>query len=176
MVEHTKMEKVSSYHQLGKFIAYFQMAEREINGIMQLLCKGTDEEMVQILINDLEYSRRLDTADVLFSKFVDTYQDSESIVKTKFHKLIVKLKKLGQRRNDLVHSNYIPWYNVEGFKGLIRENSKLRGSKGFLEKIEEKLLPETLNAELEQIEIIFNELNEFRLQTINWRYPEENDV
>ena len=102
------MEKISSYHQLGKFIAYFQMAESEINGIMQLICKDTDEETVQILINGLEYSRRLDTADVLFSKFVETHQDSESTIKKKFHKLIVKLKKLGQRRNDLVHSKYIP--------------------------------------------------------------------
>lgn len=152
------------------------MAESEINGIMQLLCKGTDKGMVKILINDLEYSKRLDTADVLFSKFVDTYQDCESMVKKKFHELIGKLKKIGQRRNELVHSNYIPWYNVEGFKGLIRENSKLRGSKGLLEKIEEELLPGTLNADLEKLNIIFKELNEFRLQIINWRYPEKNDV
>lgn len=170
------MEKISSYHQLGKFIAYFQMAEREINGIVQLLCKGTDEEMVRILINDLEYSRRLDTADVLFSRYVDTQQDKDSVVKKEFHKLIVKLKKNGQRRNDLVHSNYIPWYDMDGFKGLIRENSKLRGSKGFLETIEEELLPEALNTDLEQIEAILNELNEFRLQIINWLYPEESDA
>lgn len=165
------MEKVSSYHQLGKFIAYFQMAESEINGIIQLLCKGTDEEMVQILINDLEYYRRLDTADVLFSRFVDIHKDNETMVKKKFHELIVKLKKLGQRRNDLVHSNYIPCYGLEGFKGLIRENSKLRGSKGLLEKTEEELLPETLNKDLEQIEMFFNELSDFRQRIINWIHP-----
>lgn len=108
-----------SYHQLGKFIAYFQMAENEINGIMQLLSKNADSEMIKILINDLEYSKRLETADVMFARFVDLYQDNDLTYKADFHKLIVRLKKLGERRNELVHSNYIPWYDVKGFKGLI---------------------------------------------------------
>ncbi len=127
-------ENITAYHQLGQFIAYFQMAENEISEIIQFLTKGTDHEMVQILINGLEYSKRLDTADVMFARFIDLYRSIDDAEKADFHKLIVDLKKLGTRRNQLVHSNYIPWYNVDGLKGLIREHSALRGSKGCLEK------------------------------------------
>lgn len=170
------MTNLTSYHQLGKFIAWFQAAESEINRIIELLANNTDSEVVSILINGLEYSKRLDTADVMFARFVDVYQPDNSTGKTKFHKLIGKLKKLGERRNELVHSNYISWQNVEGSKGLIREHSKLRGSKGLREETEEELLPEAFNKDLEQIDGILYELNEFRLKIIDWLYPELDDV
>lgn len=166
------MYKKDPYHQLGRVIALFQFIEREINEIILRLA-NTDDEMVLILVNELEYFKRLKTADVLFSRYVDVYQPDETEAKSKFHKLIIKLTKLGERRNDLVHSSYIPWYDAEGFKGLIRENTKLSGGKGVREELEEEILPGSLDQDLKKISVTFDELNDFRLQIIEWQYPIE---
>jgi hypothetical protein len=100
----------------------FQDVEAAINEILVLLV-NVDSEAVLILINGLEYSQRLKTADVLFGRFVDLNGDSELSAKAEFHELIVKLMRLGERRNVLVHSEYMPWINIEGLAGLIRKNS-----------------------------------------------------
>lgn len=73
--------------------------------------------------------------DVLFARATD-FPD---LTKNDFHKLIADLQKPGERRNDLVHSNYMQWHTSDGFQGLIRQNSKLRGSKGIREEDEEIL-------------------------------------
>lgn len=169
------MTEKTTYHQLGKFIVYFQNVESEIKEIIELLVNNTDRDMVRILINELGYFKRLETVDVMFARFVEVHQKNELIPK-KFHKLIVKLKKLGERRNDLVHSVYISWYNAEGLHGVVREHSVLSGRKGLREKIEEKLLPEALDTDLDHIETILTELSDFRLQLIDWLYPDVNKI
>jgi hypothetical protein len=118
----SKMSTPTAYHQIGKFIVLFQDVEAAINEILVLLV-NVDSEAVLILINGLECSQRLKTADVLFGRFVDLNGDSELSAKAEFHELIVKLMRLGERRNVLVHSKYMPWINIEGLAGLIRKNS-----------------------------------------------------
>ena len=64
------MTAYTAYHQLGRFIVAFQHLEAAVNALLELT-SGGDAEATRILINNLEYSKRLSTADVLFARFVD---------------------------------------------------------------------------------------------------------
>lgn len=165
------MTTPTSYHQLGKFIVTFQHLEDAVNNLLVLMA-DTDDGVVRILANDLEYGKRLNTADVLFARFVDLRNNTQVEAKTEFHKLMVELRELGERRNDLVHSRYNPWLNVHGEEGLLRTNSKLRSSKGELEEKEEELQPEAFNGDLQRLAAAGVALDKFRLQIIDWLYPQ----
>ncbi|WP_143074304.1 hypothetical protein [Nitrosomonas sp. Nm166] len=143
-----------------------------VNELLVLLANA-DSEIVYILINRLEYSNRLKTADVLFARFVDLRSNIDSAMKTKFHELMVELEKLGTRRNELVHSRYNRWLNVQGREGLLRTNSVLRAKMGKREEQEEELQPEAFDTDLNCLNIAAEKLEEFRLQIIFWIYPDE---
>ena len=166
------MNAPTAYHQLGQFIVKFQHLENVINNLITLLA-NTNDSVVQILTNDLEYGKRLNTADVLFAYFVDLRNTTQAELKADFHKLIVELRELGERRNELVHSRYNPWLNVQGNEGLLRTNSKLRGSKGEREEKEEELQPETFYDDLQRLSSAAIALENFRLQILDWLYPEQ---
>lgn len=168
------MTTPTAYHQLGKFIVTFQHAEAAINEILLLLAKS-DEEAVLILVNELAYAQRIKTADVMFARFINLRDEPNNPAKAEFHKLMTKLRNLGERRNDLVHSKYTHWFNKAGAAGLIRENSRLRAGRGIREQNEEELLPEALNADLENLNIALQGLEEFRLKIIDWLYPDIHD-
>jgi len=161
----------TAYHQLGWFIVEFQHLEDAVNNLLVLMADA-DCEVVRILVNELEYSKRLKTADVLFSRFTDIRSNTDPTKKTEFHKLMTELIELGQRRNELVHSKYNPWINIEGKEGLLRSNSTLRASKGEREEQEEELQPEAFNADIERLRVAANIIEKFRLQIIDWKYPE----
>lgn len=109
----------------------------------------------------------------MLARSVDLQHEPDLSAKAEFHSLMGELRSLGERRNDLVHSNYTQWFNVEGAPGLIRQNSKLRGSKGIREEDEEKLLPESFNTDFERLDGALQRLEAFRLKAIDWRYPNE---
>lgn len=166
------MNTPTAYHQLGLFIVKFQHLENVINNLIVLLA-NTNDSVVKILTNDLEYGKRLNTADVLFAYFIDLRNNAQNDKKVEFHKLMVELRELGERRNELVHSRYNPWLNVEGNEGLLRTNSKLRGSNGEREEKEEELLPAAFNGDLQRLSRAAIALEKFRLQIIDWLYPEQ---
>lgn len=162
----------TAYHQLGLFIVDFQHLEEKINDLLELI-SGGDGECVRILANDLEYAKRLNTADVLFARFVDVRINIASAEKVRFHELVVELGKLGQRRNDLVHSNYMRWEDIDQQEGLLRRNSKLRGKAGTRELSEEELKAEDFDKDLDRLRTAARSLEEFRLQVIDWLYPSD---
>lgn len=166
------MDSPTAYHQLGRFIIAFQHLESSVNDLLELLADSTDCEVIRILANDLEYRKRLNTADVLFARFIDLRNNTDAFAKGEFHQLIVELGKLGERRNDLVHSSYNVWLNVHGDEGLLRRNSKLRGSKGKREEKEEELQPDAFNQDLQSLAAAAARLEVFRLQVIDWLYLE----
>ncbi|HYN54834.1 MAG TPA: hypothetical protein VES38_09025, partial [Methylotenera sp.] len=92
------MNTPTAYHQLGRFIVGFQHIEDALNNLLVLMSSDIDESVVQILTNDLEYGKRLNTADVLFAHFVDIRNNTRMEAKTEFHKLMVELRNLGERR------------------------------------------------------------------------------
>lgn len=161
------MANPSAYHQLGRFIVDFQHLENAVNDLLVLMA-NTNESVVRILANDLEYSKRLNTADVLFALFVDLRNNTNAEDKARFHNLMVELGKLGQRRNELVHSRYNPWLNVEGKEGLLRTNSRLSGKNGEREEKEEELQPEAFNADLRRLAEAADKLEQFRQLVIEW--------
>lgn len=164
------MNAPTAYHQLGRFIVIFQHLEDAVNDLLVMMA-NTDDGVVRILANDLEYSKRLNTADVLFARFVDLRNNTQEKSKAEFHTLMVELNKLGTRRNELVHSRYNPWLNVEGKEGLLRTSSKLSGSKGEREEKEEELQPETFNNDLQRLAAAGAELEKFYQQINEWLHP-----
>jgi hypothetical protein len=164
------MSHPTAYHQLGRFIVAFQHLEGAVNDLLELL-SGGDSEATRILANDLEYSKRLNTADVLFARFVDLRTNTDSASKSEFHKLMVELRDLGERRNDMVHSRYHHWIDIGGNEGLLRRNSKLRGKAGEREESEEELQPAAFDADLERLAQAAEKLGRFRLKVIDWLYP-----
>lgn len=165
------MSTVTAYHQLGRFVVLFQHLEESVNNLLELLA-DTDGEIVRILVNELEYSKRLKTVDALFARFIDLRKNTDPLAKTEFHKLVVELGKLGERRNELVHSKYNPWINVHGREGLLRTNSKLRGSSGEREIKEEELQPEAFDSDLLNLSATAQSLEAFRIKVIDWLCPD----
>lgn len=132
-----------------------------------------DREATRILVNDLEYSKRLNTADVLFARFVDLRINTDKAIKQEFHKVMAELRELGERRNDIVHSHYQPWINVHGSEGLLRRNSKLRGKAGEREELEEELQPDAFDQDFERLAAAAKRLEVFRRQVIDWLYHDD---
>ena len=131
-----------------------------------------DQEAVRILINELGYSQRLKTADVLLARFVDLQREPDLSVKTAFHTLMEDLRKLGERRNALVHSKYTSWRNVEGVDGLIRQNSRLRPKDGIRQEDEEELLPAAFNEDFDHLAKALRRLEVFRKKILDWLCPD----
>lgn len=127
-----------------------------------------DDEDVRILVNELGYSQRVRTTDVMFARFVDLLREPDQPAKATFHSLMVELGKLGERRNEIIHSKYSRWINIEGASGLLRENSRLRASKGTREDEEEELLPEAFSEDFRRLSAALQELERFRLKIIDW--------
>ena len=165
------MTSPTAYFQLGRFIVAFQHLEGAVNELLVLM-SGGDCEATRILANDLEYSKRLNTADVLFAHFVDVRNNADPAEKGEFHMLMVELRNLGERRNDMVHSRYYHWIDVHGNEGLLRQNSKLRGKAGQREELEEELQPNAFDADLQRLVEAAGRLEKFRLQVIDWLYPD----
>jgi len=97
----------SAHHQLGRFIVAFQPLEPAVNDVMKL-SSGDDCGVPRILVNYLEYSKRLGTADVLFAHFVPLRHNVDQTA-SRIPLAKVELRNLGERRNDMVHSRYYPW-------------------------------------------------------------------
>lgn len=166
------MSHSTAYHQLGRFIVSFQHLENSVTELLVLL-DDLDSEAVLILVNELAYSQRLRTADVLFSRFVDLRKNTDPTSKAAFHNLMVELHKLGERRNELVHSRYNDWIDIEGRLGLLRTNSRLSAKKGEREELEEELQPEAFDSDLQRLSVAAAELERVRLQVIDWLYPSD---
>ena len=166
------MPEITAYHQLGRFVVEFQATEALLNEVMGLIA-NSDQEAVSILANDLEFSRRVKTADVLFARFAGLKGKDVAEETKEFHAVMVELGKLGERRNNLVHSNYFDWMDSDGNRGLLRKHSKLQGAKGQREETVEELRPDAFDADLASIAAARARLEALRLKSIDWLYPIE---
>jgi hypothetical protein len=54
---------------------------------------------------------------------------------------------------------------------LLRENSKLKPSKGIRHEDEEELMPEDFGNDLKTVNSSMNNLEAYRLKIIDWMYP-----
>lgn len=165
-------DKDTSIYKLGMFIYRFQFVERQIDELIVLVA-NTDDEMVEIMINEVSFSRKLVVLDVMFARFIDLRIVKDHTLRKRFHKLIEEIKSLNARRNDLVHSNYWSWLNEEGEVGLLRKKSRLKSKGGTREETEEELMPEAFQKDLIKLNVLSLDLEMFRVNTINLLYPED---
>ena len=165
----------TSQHNLGEFIVRFQGIERGINGLIIMLAQS-DESVVKILINEHEFGKRIKTLDVLYLYFLSVQtkmKEQEAREKhAVFHSFIVKIQKLSERRNALVHSEYTYWEDVAGSSGLLRTNFKLSGGKGERLEQEEELQPHDFKVYFKKMNEISELLEMHRMQIIDWLYPD----
>lgn len=166
------MQESRSYQQIGHFVVMFQHAEQQLTELLVLMADA-DDEFVRILVNELQYSKRVKTTDVMFARFVDLLSNPDQSAKQRFHDLMAELLKLGNRRNEIVHSKYTPFISVEGQVGLRRMSSKLAATEGQRNVQEEDLLPESFAEDLERLSAAQKSLETFRLKIIDWLEPAE---
>ena len=159
----------NALYQLGRFVVMFQQIEMALTDLLVLLIHA-DDEAVRILINDLTYSQRVKTTGALFSRFVDVRVNPSEAMKDGFAKLTTELLKLGERRNELLHSGYSKWTNINGFSGLIRSNSRLRS--GSREREEEELLAQAFEPDLMRMAKVLEQIEAFRRFGIEHVYPD----
>lgn len=163
------MNQVTAQHQIGEFVVLFQHAETALTELIVLMVSA-DEEAIRILVNELDYRKRVETTRVLFSWFVRTRSLPEEL-DLGFKKFAEALLKVGELRNAIVHSKYSHWINVEGKHGLIREQSKLRPSAGTRQVEAHDLLPSSFLEDLQKVSELLRELERFRLIVIDALYP-----
>ncbi len=163
------MSQSTAFHQLGRFIFLFQHIEAALTEMLVLMAHA-DDEITRILINELEYGKRVTTTDVLFAHFAEFGPEAAKMAKADFHKIMSDLTELGKRRNDIIHSKYSRWITVKGVDGLIRQNSKLRTSKGNARRDldEEELLPEAFETDCNQMSLLLMQMENFRMKIIEW--------
>ncbi len=160
----------TAFQEIGRFVFCFQRAECLLTDLLVCMADA-DVEFVRILINELEYSKRVKTADVMFGRFVGLRGNLDEAIRHQFHDLMTELLRLGERRNEIVHSNYTPFINVDGAEGLRRVNSKLKASKGQRDIEEEDLLAESFGEDLNRLSEAIRNLESFRLKIIDWIDP-----
>ncbi|WP_431150106.1 hypothetical protein [Acidovorax facilis] len=165
------MEQPTPFHQLGRFVFLFQHIEATLTDLLVRMSRG-DSEAVLILVNELEFGKRVKTTDVMFARHVDLLRPPQSVEKPEFHNLMVEVLKLAKRRNEIVHSKYMRWFNVDGLEGLIRYNSELSGKKGIREEVEEEMLPEKFEEDCSRCALTLMALEKFRVKLIDWEYPD----
>jgi len=159
------------YEHLGRFVVMFQHIEGALTDLLALMTNAADDEIAHILVNELEYNKRVTTTDVVFARLVDVRRDpAEEPLKAQFHDLMSDLKKLGDRRNELVHSTYSLHSDKAGV-GLLRQNTKLRCKVGIRQVDEEIFVAENLDQDFKRLDKALTSLEEFRLKIIDWRHP-----
>ena len=182
------MTENETYHQIGHFVVRFQHVEERLTELLELMAvtrtesptialnglTHADEEFVRILVNELQYSQRVKTTDVMFARFVDLLPAPDDSAKKRFHELMTELRELGEIRNKIVHSTYAPFISVEGQVGLRRESSRLAASTGQREVQEEDLLPESFAEDLKRLDAAQQSLETFRSKILDWLYGEAN--
>jgi len=159
------------FEQIGKFIFKFQIIESQINDLVVLMADA-DDEMINILMNELGFFRRVKTLDVMFARYVDVRRGINTTEKTNFHRIMSSLQKLAERRNDIVHSRYYSLLTTDNRIGLLRKNSKLSASSGERKESEEELHAEDFMKDFQSLSNASNKLEEFRLKIIGLGYPD----
>ncbi|CAN7304589.1 hypothetical protein LJR038_003489 [Acidovorax sp. LjRoot38] len=110
--------------------------------------------------------------EMILLKGLGALRPPQSVEKPEFHNLMVEVLKLAKRRNEIVHSKYMRWFNVDGLEGLIRYNSELSGKKGIREEVEEEMLPEKFEEDCSRCALTLMALEKFRVKLIDWEYPD----
>jgi hypothetical protein len=155
-------------HQLGRYIISFQGLERILNEILIVLADVRDREVVTILVHELEFGRRVATADVLFAHVIRTSFPAQTDQVKVFHKLAEELVEVSKFRNTLVHSHYDLWMDITGRSDAELSNSRLKPSQGM--RIEEttSMMAESFGIRLEDLRKTTGTLLQYLELLVKW--------
>ena len=165
------MNHSALHAQLGQFVLTFQAVEA---AMVELTVKlvDADPEYVSTLAAELEFNSKARALDVIYTRYAQIHSLSREAPHAEFHKLMSQIQKLATRRNDIVHSFYWLLTTVDGKAALARQPTKLKPSEGLREQEEEDILPEQLEANISEMHSILQELEKYKLQAINIKYPD----
>lgn len=156
--------------QLGHFVLTFQAVEAAMVELTVQLVDA-DPEYVSTLTAELQFNSKARSLDVIFTRYAQIHGLSQEVPHPEFHRLMSRIQKLATRRNDLVHSFYGLLITVDGEAALARQPTKLKPSEGLREEEGEDILPARLEAEISEMHSILQELEKYRLQAIDIKYP-----
>jgi hypothetical protein len=155
------MNQPTPEHQLGAYIVRFQTLEEILNVILVLLADVKDREVITILVHELEFGRRVATADVLFSHVVRTKFPDQTGHIGAFHLMAEELVSLSKIRNTFAHSHYQPWIDITGRRGMVRWSSRLKPSKGIRLQEQASLVPSSFDEEIDDLKLMANRMLDF---------------
>lgn len=156
--------------ELGEFVVKFQLVESLISQLIEDIVQP-DPDYVRALTAELEFTAKTRALDVIFSRFAQIHGLSQESPHEEFHKLMTKVAKLAERRNDLVHSFYGVLLTTDERVGLLRKPTRLRPSKGEIHQVEEQLMSEHLEQDLAKIHALLNDLWRFRTLVVEALHP-----
>lgn len=157
---------------LGRFVLTFQAVEAALVELTVQIVDG-DSEYVSTLTAELEFNAKARALDVIYARYAQIHHLSHEAPHPAFHKLMARVQKLATRRNELVHSFYALLIRFDGDAGLARTPTRLKPSEGVREQEGEDILPAKLETEISEMRSILQELEKYRLQAIDIRYPDQ---
>ena len=165
------MAESAHYHQLGKFVVLFQRLESLLIEIIDAIA---DEDcVVEILPAETEYRRLVESTEVIFSRFVDLMRQPDLEAKTRFHQLMEQCQDIGVLRNRLIHSTYAVLERARDVVAPVPAQGKLKSKGGWRrESIGDNLSLESFEPYFQQLAAVLAQLESFRLQVIEWKYPD----
>lgn len=166
------MNRDALHAKLGHFVLRFQAVEAAMVELTVQVVDA-DPEYIASLTAELEFNSKARALDVIFTRYAQIHGLSSQAPHSEFHKLMSRIQKLATRRNDLVHSFYHLLITVDGQVGLARTPTRLKPSEGLREQEGEDILPTRLAEEITEMESILEELEKYRLQAIDIRYPDK---
>lgn len=155
---------------LGRFVLTFQAVEAAMVELTVQIVDG-DPEYVATLTTELEFNAKARALDVIYTRHAQIHGLSGEAPHPDFHKLMTQIQRLATRRNDLVHSFYNLLITVDGEAALERTPTRLKPSEGVREQDGEDILPGKLDSEISEMGSILQELEKYRLQAIDSKYP-----
>lgn len=157
---------------LGRFVLRFQAVEAALVELTVQVVDA-DPEYVSTLTAELEFNAKARALDVIYARHAQIHGLSSEVPHSEFHILMTRVQKLATRRNDLVHSFYGLLVTVDGEAALARTPTRLKPSAGVREQEGEDILPAKLEDEILEMHSILHELEKYRLQTIDIKYPDQ---
>lgn len=155
---------------LGQFVLTFQTVEAAVVELTVHIV-DSDPEFVATLTAELEFNAKARALDVIYTRYTQIHGLSVETPNREFHKLMTRIQKLATRRNNLVHSFYSLLTTVDGEAALARTPTRLKPSDGIREQDGEDILSGKLEGELLEMRSILKDLETYRLQAIDIKYP-----
>ena len=169
------MRPVPILSELGEFLIAFQAVEA---ALADMIVEATecDPEFIGALTAELEFNSKARALDVIFTRFAQIHGLTQKAPHPAFHKLMARVQTLATRRNEIVHSFYSILVASEGQFAVVRKPTRLKPSAGVRAQPHEDIRPGQLRLEIAAVGEILGELEAYRMEILDARYPPEAET